>query len=214
MVLLIEQTSTETRTRTKAETRTSSPPAQQLPETDFDVSFYPEGGYALCGSTGRIAIKALQQNGNEIDVSGIVYDSRKNEIVRFKTDVRGMGQFMLTPKRGETYYAVCSNSKGHEKRFEMPVAREDAYALSTTWREDSLVVELRRSESANKSDPMFLIVHTRGLIQDVNILDDISQPIVYHKDIFPSGVTNFILLNRDMVPVSERLVFSRSLSDL
>ena len=196
-----------TSTETKTDHRVSRQPVTPLPENDFDVSFYPEGGYALYGSTGRIAFKALQQNGNEIEVDGVLYDSRKNEITRFKTDVRGMGQFLLTPQHGEKYHAVCSNSHGQEKQFELPDAHEEAYALSATWCEDSLIVKLHQSESANKLNPMFLIVHTRGIIQDVSILDNIDKPVVYHKDIFPSGVTNFILLNSDLIPVSERLVF-------
>ena len=192
---------------TKSDKRISTQPVVFLPEDDFDVSFYPEGGYALCGSTGRIAFKALQQNGSEIDVNGIVYDSRKNEMTRFKTDVRGMGQLLLTPERGETYYAVCSNGKGQEKRFALPVAREDGYALSATWHEDSLMVKVRQAEPANKSDVMFLIVHTRGIIEDVSILDNLNEKIAFHKDNLLSGVTNLLLLNRDMIPVSERLVF-------
>jgi len=102
----IMQTSTET--KTKKDISISRQPDQQLPEDDFDVSFYPEGGYALYGSAGRIAFKALQQNGSEIDVTGTVYDSRKNEITGFKTDVRGMGQFITAQRyaRKSSYYNI------------------------------------------------------------------------------------------------------------
>jgi len=86
-----------------------------LSNDDFDVAFYPEGGNALYGCMGRIAFKSIQRDGREIDISGIVYDRQGGEITRFKTDVRGMGAFLLTPEQGKTYYAVCTNGKGQSK---------------------------------------------------------------------------------------------------
>ncbi len=179
-----------------------------LPDDDFDVSFYPEGGSALYGCMGRIAFKAMQQDGTEIDVAGVVYDRQGNEIIQFKTDVRGMGQFMIAPEQDETYYAVCTNSKGQSKRFELPVARGDGYALSTTWLKDQLMVEVRRPEAGKTGDTLCLIVHTRGVVQDVRILYHTNEPVVFRKDLFPSGVTSLLLLTKNMVPVSERLVFA------
>ena len=178
-----------------------------LPDDDFDVSFYPEGGNALNGSMGRVAFKAMQRDGTEIDVSGVVYDGKGNEITNFKTDARGMGQLMLMPEKGEAYHAVCTNKKGQSKRFDLPVAQENGYALTATWLNDSLMVAVRRSESVKTDDILCLIVHTRGMVQDVSILENQCDSVIFHKDFFPSGVTHLLLLDKNMVPVSERLVF-------
>jgi len=179
-----------------------------LPDDDFDVSFYPEGGNALYGCMGRIAFKAMQRDGTEIDVSGVVYDRQGNEITLFKTDVRGMGQFIVTPPgQDETFYAVCTNKKGQSKRFELPIAKEDGYALSATWLKDILTVKVLQPESRKTGDTLYLIVHTRGLVQDIHIWENINEPMTIHKDFFPSGVSNLLLLTKNMVPVSERLVF-------
>jgi len=113
-----------------------------FPNDDFDVSFYPEGGSALYGCMGHIAFKAMQRDGTEIDVSGMVYDGQGNEITQFTTDARGIGQFMLMPEKNERYYAVCTNNKGQSKRFELPAAKEDGYALSATWGKDNLMVKV------------------------------------------------------------------------
>ena len=179
-----------------------------LPDEDFEVTFYPEGGSALYGSMGRIAFKAMQSDGTEIDVSGIVYDWRGNEITRFQTDVRGMGQFFLTPlKDEERYYSICTNSKGQSKQFELPVANGNGYALTTGWNKDHLIVKIRQPESRNYGDTLCLIVHTRGVVQDVLIWENIKEPVAIHQSFFPSGVSNLLLLTKDMIPVSERLVF-------
>jgi hypothetical protein len=180
-----------------------------LPEDDFDVSFYPEGGAALYGCVGRIAFKAIQRDGTEMDVSGVVYDFRNGkEITRFKTDICGMGQFTMMPEHGERYYAVCTNGNGKSKRFDLPVAKEFGYALTTNWLHDRLIVKVVQPESLKTGDTLFLAVHTRGMVQDVQILKNISEPVTFHRDFFPSGVTHLLLLNKDMTPVSERLAFT------
>ena len=179
-----------------------------LPDDDFDVSFYPEGGSSLNGAAGRIAFKAMQSDGTEIDVDGTIYDSRGNEITTFKTEIRGMGQFTMRPESGETYCAVCINSKGQSKRFDLPAAKDAGYALSATWGRDLLMVNVIQPESQKTNDTLCLIVHTRGLVQDALIWMNTSEPIVFQKDFFPSGVSNLLLLTKDMTPISERLVFS------
>lgn len=176
-----------------------------VPEDDFDVTFYPEGGSALYGCTGRIAFKSMQSSGREIDVTGVIYDRQGNEITRFKTDVRGMGLFVLMPQRGETYYAVCTDNKGQTKRFELPAAKGEGYALSATWSKDRLIVKALHPEA--QSDTLCLLVHTRGVVQDARILDDINKPVVFERSSFSSGVSNLLLLTKERLPLSERLVF-------
>ncbi|MDR2037341.1 MAG: carboxypeptidase regulatory-like domain-containing protein [Bacteroidales bacterium] len=174
-----------------------------LPDDDFDVSFYPEGGSALYGIEGRIAFKSTQRDGTEIDVEGTVYDSRGNEITQFKTDMRGMGLFMLKYDTGEAYHAVCTNGKGKSKRFELPAAREDGYALSAVWSRDLLSVNVQ----PKIADTLCLLIHTRGVVQDVFVLENANEPVIFKKKNFPSGVSHLLLLTKDMVPVCERLVF-------
>ena len=178
-----------------------------LPDSDFEVSFYPEGGNALAGCMGRIAVKAMQRDGTEIEVNGTVFDSREKEITRFKTDLRGMGLFSLTPVQGEKYYAVCTNSKGQAKRFDLPEVRDEGYALSAVWLRDNLVVSVQCSKSLIKNDTLYTVLHTRGMVQDIRILKNPGEKLAFPKDLFPSGVSNILLLTKDMIPVSERLVF-------
>ena len=179
-----------------------------LPDDDFDVSLFPEGGSALYGCEGRIAFKAMQRDGTDIDVEGTVYDSHGNELTQFKTDVRGMGQFRMRYEHGETYYAIVTNSKGQSKRFELPAARENGYALSASWFRDRLIVNVHQPESQKTGDTLCLIVHTRGVVQDARIWENTGEPVIYQKDFFPSGVTHLLLLTKEMIPVSERLVFA------
>ena len=164
-------------------------------------------GFFLCLIPFSLAVKAMQSDGTEIAVDGIVYDSQGEEKTQFKTEVRGMGMLEMTPQAGESYYAVCTNSKGKSKRFELPAAKETGYALSTSWFKDRLIVNVHQPETQKTNDTLCLIVHTRGVVQDFRILENVSKPVVLQKDFFPSGVIHLLLLNKDMTPVSERLTF-------
>ena len=201
--------------------KTPSPLPLPLPEDDFDVSFYPEGGNALVGCMGRIAVKAMLRDGTSINVSGKVFDREGNEITQFKTDIRGMGQFMLTPERGKTCYAVCTDGKGQSKQFNLPAVKEKGYALSAAWNKDRLMVKINHAPaplsfgegSGERFDTLCLLVHTRGVVQDVRILENPDAPVAFPKDLFPSGVSNLLLLDRNMLPLSERLVFVNNEDD-
>ena len=177
-----------------------------LPDDDFDVSFYPEGGSALYGVEGRMVFRAMQRDGTETNVEGIIYNTQGQEITQFKTDARGMGQFRMRYDAGETYYAVCTSHNGQSKRFDLPEAKKTGYALSASWVRDRLIVNVLQPES-QKTDTLCLIVHTRGVVQDVSIWENTGEPVIFQKDFFPSGVSHLLLLTKEMAPVSERLVF-------
>ncbi len=178
-----------------------------LPNEDFDVAFFPEGGSALYDCRGRIAFKATQQDGQAIDVAGVVYNQHGKKVCTIKTDVRGMGNFTMAPVRGEKYHAICTDSNGRSKRFDLPAAKGDGYALSATWVKDRLLVTVHQPGPWENKDTLCLIVHSRGMVYDARIWENVGEPIIYHKDIFPSGVMQLMLLTKNMIPVSERLVF-------
>jgi hypothetical protein len=102
--------------------------------------------------------------------------------------------------QGETYYAVCVNNKGQSKRFDLPIAKQEGYALSATWFKDQLQVEAHHSESQNTNDTLCLIVYTRGVVQDIRIMENPSDPFIFSKELFPSGVSNLRVL--DLVPIN------------
>ncbi|MCL1821387.1 MAG: carboxypeptidase regulatory-like domain-containing protein [Prolixibacteraceae bacterium] len=184
-----------------------------LPDDDFDVSFYPEGGASLAGCLGRTAFKAMQRDGTEIEATLAVYTQKGNEVAQFKTDVRGMGVIAMKPERGDKYYAIATSGKGQSKRFDLPAAQEHGYALTANWSKDRLIVQVCQPEYQTAADTLCLLIHTRGAVQDIRIWENTNVPLVFPKDFFLSGVSGLLLLTKDMMPVSERLVFVNNDAD-
>jgi TonB-dependent SusC/RagA subfamily outer membrane receptor len=181
-----------------------------LPDSDYDVSFYPEGGNMLTGILGRVAFKALKSDGTCENISGKLYDHEDNSLGDFKTDYQGIGTFMIAPEAGKSYYVVCENVAGVSKRFELPASQESGYGLVCQWMRDRLYVSIHHAKDVPHETPVYLLAHTRGLVHYVAEWDFANEFVFFPKEAFPSGVLHLLLLDRDLNPVSERLVFVKN----
>ena len=177
------------------------------PDDDFDVTFYPEGGSLMQGSSCKMAFKAMKSDGQAIPISGIIYDNEGVEIRTIETEHGGMGVVLHQPEKGKTYYAVCKNALGQSKRFDLPVAADFGYALSINLLRDKIYVKVVKPAEAVQKDELYLFAHVRGVEQLAMVWDANKTVAVFQKDQFPSGVLHFILFDEGKHPVSERLVF-------
>ncbi|MDR1171621.1 MAG: TonB-dependent receptor plug domain-containing protein, partial [Bacteroidales bacterium] len=189
------------------------------PDTDFDVSFYPEGGALLQGTNCRVAFKAMRSNGQSEHVTGAVYDQDETEVEKINSDHLGMGSFNLFPDRGKTYHAVCQNQNGQSKRFDLPLALESGYALAANVVRDRLYISVQRPAGVSQQgqpdnviqaagqDTLYLLAHTRGIVHYAAAWNHAKEVISFMKEDFPSGVLQLLLLDAGLNPLSERLVF-------
>ncbi len=102
-----------------------------IPQNDYEVYFFPEGGNLPAGARGAIAFKALTADGMPANVTGQILDSAGNIYARLETSHDGMGKFYMAADEATEYYALCTNEQGLEKRFELPRARRSVYSLKT-----------------------------------------------------------------------------------
>ena len=86
-------------------------------KSDYKVSFFPEGGNLLFGTTNKIAFKALNSEGLREDISGVVVNASGDTLNTFRSTHLGMGIITMNISSREPLYAVCSNSDGLEKEF-------------------------------------------------------------------------------------------------
>ncbi|WP_071148187.1 TonB-dependent receptor [Bacteroides ndongoniae] len=178
-------------------------------DSDFSVTFFPEGGTAVLSSQSKIAFKAIGTDGLSVDVEGEVKDEEGKVCTTFRSTHLGMGSFTLNCMPGKRYVAHCKTREGVEKLFELPVASEQAIAVNTLWRNDVLRVSLNRSPlNANRQD-LTLVAQLRGLVLYVQPWDNSRRYIDFERDFFPAGIIHFILIDENRNILSERLVFSR-----
>jgi hypothetical protein len=183
-------------------------------EKTFDVSFFPEGGYAPSSVNTTIAFKALNTHGRSEDVKGEIFDDQQQLCARFESSHLGMGRFKLSYAPGRKYYAVCTNKEKLSKRFDLPEPSENAISLKTVWEDNKLLVRVLKSTDYNIPPQTQLIVQMRGIPLYIEPWDQSKSYIAFEKDFFPAGVAHLLLVDKDKNILSERLVFSSQNSAL
>jgi len=176
---------------------------------DFSVSFFPEGGNLPEGILSKIAFKAININGYPETVSGKLMDENGIEIASVETFHAGMGVFEYIPETGKKIFLKCKNAKGLEKQFALPQPNPRAYALSAYQNENDLLIEVNRSVYAPVI-PCYLLVHCRGAVLYFSELEPEDESVLFDAEEFPAGVIQFVLFDKEMNPLSERLVFSKN----
>lgn len=180
-----------------------------IPDEEYDVSFYPEGGNLLHGELCRVAFKVLTALGTSGNISGYIENARGEILV---TDIRsvhkGMGIFDLNADKDETYYMVCRNDNGLERRFTLPKALPDACSVAADWRKDKLLVSWKKSADMNNDNPVYLLIHQNGNVISWQPCRSNSVLSIDKAEI-PEGVVQLVLFDSGLNVLSERLVFCR-----
>lgn len=175
---------------------------------DYDVSFFPEGGYLLAGTPCQIAFKSINNIGLSENIEGELVDESGDVITSVKTYHKGMGVFVLTAEHGKRYYLNCRNENGKAMRFELPASHKETYCLNVKNTGNGYFYVSVRQPYNNKTfrEKLLLVAHTGGIVQYASYLEN-DTPVVFAKKDFPAGVTQILLLDEKRNPLSERLVF-------
>ena len=175
-------------------------------ESEFDVTFHPEGGYLVPGEECRVAFKAIDSYGDGIAVHGRVIDSKNNEVAIFESLHGGMGVFSFTPRLGEAYRAECVARDSLSASFDLPVVNGSAAVVSADLRGDS-VIDLR-VKGCCPGDAI-VAIQERGLLVYAGRLGDRMEASIGCSDL-QSGVVQVLLLDGGLNALSERLLFVRA----
>lgn len=182
----------------------------------IDVQFLPEGGTMIQGITSRIALKAINENGKGMDVSGVIVDEKGEEVTTFQTSHLGMGSFYFSPMVGKTYTAKIKLKNGPDQSVSLPRAMPSGYSLSVN-QSDTSNINIKVTLSAdlvNKGD-LNLLAHRNGMVYlsaKVSSAKQVAR-ITMPNGKFQSGIVQLTLLSPQNLPVAERLVFVNNPSD-
>ena len=176
--------------------------------SNYDVSFFPEGGNLVEGVHNRVAFKALNQQGVSEFITGELVDKEGDRLGEVTTVFAGMGSFFFIPKAGKEYFLICKNSSGQEKRFKLPPAQK-TFTLGTSYRNKRHFIQVKKSPDI-PDRPLFLLVHCKGEVYHFASWNHRSEFISLSGDGLPSGVIQAVLFDEQMNPISERLIFNKN----
>jgi hypothetical protein len=180
----------------------------------YDVQFFPEGGELIAGIASRVGFKAINGNGQGLEIKGSILDNAGTKLIDFNSTHLGMGSLYLNAEAGKTYKANVTFNDGTTKSFDLPKAIESGIVAQVN-NTDSLSFNLKIIANdpyfqVNKGKNLF-IVATSGTIIYYAAKTRLNTQVTaakIPKDKFPAGIVQITLFNEAGEPVSERLAFN------
>ena len=173
-----------------------------------NLHFFPEGGHAVLGIPTRVAFRATGKNGEDINVTGTLYNASREPVASLATIHQGMGVFEFTPQAQE--YEATVNYEG--KEYTIPF--KDILAEGYTMNVDNLNPDLMRI-SVHKSDSLpndtiAVSVTCRGKLCTVEAFVLGKEPYAFRipKEKLPAGCIQVTAFNAAGDILAERLAFN------
>jgi hypothetical protein len=157
------------------------------------VHFLPEGGSCVQGVDNAIAFEATDQDGQAMDVEGVLQDGTK-----VKTDYMGRGVFHYTPS--DVQQKITFRWEDKDYSFKLPRAEKEGVALHFD--------PLTRTASVNAVGVKAAAygILCRGRLQKFQRLN--GERTISLKDVqLPTGVNDLVIYDADARPLASRLFF-------
>lgn len=173
-----------------------------------NLSFYPEGGNAIIGVRSKIAFRATGEKGQDIPVTGTVYNQWNEAVAKLSSTHQGMGYFELVPETPE--YKVIVEYEGKKHIFPFKEIMPSGYALRVNNQdEETLLIQLQKSPSL-PSDTVGVSLSCRGKVYVFEVIPMADEPHMLHlsKGELPQGCLQITVFDRQAFIHAERLVFN------
>lgn len=175
-----------------------------------DAAFLPEGGMLLEGVNNLVAFKAVDKNGIGVEAKGSVVDASGAEVASFRTDYKGMGLFFLTPEKGNSYRALINGFPTFRFPFDTLVVSEGIKIQVVNQTSQDLMVNVMGNSDKFDGQIFYIVNMHRGRVifyQPVQITER-NQLVKFESSTLKGGINQLVLLDSQLRPVSERLLFS------
>jgi hypothetical protein len=179
---------------------------------NIDLQFMPEGGDMVTGLYNKVAFKAIGDDGRSIDINGVILNSKKEEMARFKSTHKGMGSFMLLPQKNEIYSAEITLNDGTTKKVPLPKVKESgiAFRLNNIANADSVYIYVSATANIIAANNRYQLIAQSNDNVDFGTSFNLTNGfynIRLAKKIFATGIVNFTILNTQRQPLNTRKIF-------
>ncbi|WP_156169243.1 alpha-2-macroglobulin family protein [Kordia jejudonensis] len=180
----------------------------------IQFGMYPEGGSLVENLSNRVAFKAINHDGNPIDIKGVLYeDDRK--ISTFEAEHFGMGTFKFTPKPFKKY-TVKLSKPALDSTFQLPTIYKSGITLQvdrTNHKNVHFSITKTKDVSINQA---YIRAQSRGnvywMATTLLTKDRTRFKIPWEK--LPQGIVEVTIFNDRFQPLAERLVYANLDQDL
>ena len=188
----------------------------EVGDTDFDLQFMPEGGHLVEGVENKLGFALKDGHGKGVAFrNGSVYDSNGKLITTFKSNVFGLGSFLLNTVPNMEYLSVVSLDDGTVLKVPLPLAKKEGIALRLVNRSlKDRYLQLRVNKATHeliKDQPLYMMYHQDGKshLAQLAFADNSLVDLKIDNDKLWPGTNTLTILDAKGRPIAERLLFNR-----
>jgi hypothetical protein len=178
---------------------------------NIDIQFMPEGGNMIAGLLNKIAFKAIGEDGMGINISGVIVNSKNQEVGAFQSAHNGMGNFRMVPLANEVYRAQVKYS-GNIKTVPLPQinAKGIGFRIDNISKADTINIYISTTvDIAAQNKTYTLLSQAKDTVYFGTAFNlnkgyyNVSLP----KSKFATGIVNFTIIDEGGSPLNERKIF-------
>jgi len=173
------------------------------------MTFYPEGGSIISGTTATVAFRSVSANGQPAEVSGFVTDPLHDTVSRFRS-AAGMGKFSFDAFNPRKYTAHIAWN-GREVLYPLPAIDQFASQLTIIGQDERMLkMQVSLGDSLYKKHKVTRIL---GMSRD-SLCFAAEGTDMYQVNVplasFPLGRACFVLFDDQGNIASQRSIYIRS----
>ena len=176
----------------------------------ISVNFYPEGGNLIVGKRCRVAMLAVDDNGNPYASEGFVMNEAGDVLASVQTDTLGRGIFEVVPDTGKLTFQM-RNLKKSERRsvqyFTLPEAKREGCTLSVDAVSRQMLATIQCTRGVCGNLLGYVIMHNGNIIRCDTIKAVPLLEIELDRKTMPEGVNQLTVFDSWGRIMAERLFF-------
>ncbi len=176
----------------------------------IQFSTFPEGGYLVFGLKNKLAFKAVNINGEPVDIEGTLFENG-DSLLHVKSVHAGMGSFEFTPDRNKKYHIKLTNPKS-DSLWQLPEILDSGITLHLAEGDSNFLIFKVKQNAGSTEKVICLRGQLRGNVYffTSGVLKEEIEIKVAQKDFPQQGIAVFTLLDSTLSPIAERLVYINS----
>lgn len=183
---------------------TSSIRQINLARTLQSIDFLPEGGDLIHNVSTKVAVRATDNIGKAIALSGKIYNNEDDLITELIIDSTGYGLFYMTPHFGKSYRVITKD--GNEYSLPQVAEKGTSIRVTNSFESEKIIVSVI-SEGIDINNGT-LVAHQRGgFLFSEKCKSSNSFSLSLNKNELNPGIIHLTFFDRFNIPLSERLVF-------
>ncbi|MBO7592112.1 MAG: hypothetical protein J6T00_01900 [Bacteroidaceae bacterium] len=176
----------------------------------ISVKFYPEGGDMVAGKKCRVAMLAVDDNGNPYEGEGFVMNEKGDVLASVQTDTLGRGMFELVPDIGKLTFQMRNLKKSKRRNvqyFTLPEAKQEGCVLSVDAINEQMLATLQCTRGVCGNLLGYVLMHNGNIIRCDTMKAAPLIEIELDRKAMPEGVNQLTVFDSWGRIMAERLFF-------